>query len=510
MKQLFTLNPNLRNEQRRHSELLRLVLLFLIIITPLFTLTANLTTVSIYILVANAFAYLCILVAFALNRAGFVAVSGWLLIGGILTGVAIYLSYTQALVSEINITGPILVLPVIISGITIAPLAPLLVALASDILLTVILILRSDLPLTEIIDTLTTPVFLILLVGLFGWSFERSYARIVSQLTQRNRELEQINEQIAAKRNIELQIGDRINLLAAQVSAAFVEQNRGANEQLSAIVEVTTALEELNQTNEQIAQAAGQVAYTAREALEVAEKGDTTIRYSTDAMRMLHAKVGEMTTAMENLSNQAREIDQIIELITEVAEETNLLALNATIEAAGAREYGRRFAAVAGEVQRLANRSREAADAVRGVVSEVQDAIKDSTSASQQGLKEALELTGVARQVAEAIGGIVQMVHNTANLAQQISFSIQQQKSAGTQVLDTMRQISTVSDHVANSSQELMSSMVELNEAADQLKSIDLKPTNGEGPFHDGGSELSSNGSLAQKLILINSSHGNK
>jgi methyl-accepting chemotaxis protein len=349
--------------------------------------------------------------------------------------------------------------------------------------------------------SLIIPVVIVFLVGLFSWYFADSFNRLLKQLTERNQELEQINLQIETKRKLELHVGERINSLATQVSAAFSEQTRGATEQLSAVVEVTSALEELNQTNEQIAQASGQVASTARETLEVARRGGETIRYSTDAMGLLHAKVNEMANAMENLSKQAREIDQIIELITEVAEETNLLALNATIEAAGAREYGRRFAAVAGEVQRLANRSREAADAVRGVVNEVQEAIKETTYASQQGLHDALELTSSSREIGEAIEGIVSMVQNTANLAQQISLSIQQQKSAGTQVLDTMRQISNISDQVADNSQELIYTMQELNEAADQLKAIDYhhkdvnKPSSGNssGSSHSGNLTLNPN-----------------
>ncbi len=504
MKQLFSLNSNLQQEQRRHSELLRLVTVSLIIITPLFTAAAGVSSFSTNILVAAGFSYACTLLAFVFNRLGLVRLAGWLVIGGIQGGAAIFLATSSEPTLEIQTTGPILVLPVIISGVIIGAFAPFIVGLTSAILLCIIMIARVNVSPEVMISALSVPVFLVFLSGLFSSFFERSIARLVNQLTERNRELEEINARIEAKRKTELEIGDRINLLAAQVSAAFAEQTRGAAEQLTAVVEVTSALEELNQTNEQISQAAGQVAGTAHETLSVAERGGDTISNSTDAMRLLQTKVSGMAASMDNLSNQAHEIDQIIELITEVAEETNLLALNATIEAAGAREYGRRFAAVASEVQRLANRSRDAADAVRSVVNEVQEAIKESAQANREGLRDALQLTNNAREIGEAIGGIVSMVQNTATLAQQISLSIQQQKSAGTQVLDTMRQISNISNQVVHNSHELMVAIYELNEEADRLKSNN--PFSNNGPASS-GTPNQPNETAPANLLELNPAH---
>ncbi|NWJ98558.1 MAG: hypothetical protein HXX20_22635 [Chloroflexi bacterium] len=501
MKQLLALSSKLQNEERRHSALLRLILLSLILITPFFTLTGNPSNAVNFnekALAAYIGGYLLLLLAFGLNRAGLVVPAGWLLITALLGIVAVYLIFAAEPISRIQTVGLILILPIIISGMTLGAQAPLVVALVADILLCLIILIHSERSAPNVVGSLVIPIAILFLVGLFTWYFAQGFDRLFRQLTERNQELERINTQIKAQRKLELRVGDRINLLAAQVSASFSEQTRGTHEQLSAVVEVTTALEELNQTNEQIALASGQVASTAHETLDVARRGGQTIRYSTDAMNLLHAKVNEMSNAMENLSIQAREIDQIIELITEVAEETNLLALNATIEAAGAREYGRRFAAVAGEVQRLANRSRDAADAVRLVVNEVQEAIKETTFASQQGLRDALELTSSSREIGEAIEGIIDMVQNTATLAQQISLSIQQQKSAGIQVLDTMRHISNITDQAAGSSQELIHSMYELNKTADQLKSVDFTHPENQPPDNSG----SSNPSQPRNLTL--------
>ncbi len=473
MKQIFSLNPHLHDELRRRSELLRLISVCLLVLLPIFAVASGLDNGNLDIYVGYTVCFIASFIGFYCNRLGRVALGGWILVSGVIVAIGYYLTKSTEIIGDVQRVAPVLVTIVILAGMIIYHWAAPVVGLVCSLMLITISLLQSNSRTQLIIANLATPICLLLVASVVSWYYGRSFVRLVNQLTERNKRLEEANFQIQAKHQLEIQIGDQINLLAAHVSAAFAEQTRGANDQLSAVVEVTAALEELNQTNQQIARAAGEVAETARDALSVAEMGGSTIRYSTEAMHMLHAKVGETVNAMQNLSVQAREIDQIIELITEVAEETNLLALNATIEAAGAGEYGRRFAAVANEVQRLANRSRDAADAVRGVVNEVQDAVKASSFVSQESLREAFSLTGTAREIGESIEGIVQMVQNTATLAQQISLSIQQQKSAGTQVLDTMRQISNISDRVALNSRELMETIVELNEAADRLKTID-------------------------------------
>jgi methyl-accepting chemotaxis protein len=196
---------------------------------------------------------------------------------------------------------------------------------------------------------------------------------------------------------------------------------------------------------------------------------------------VLNERSQAFANSMDELYNQARQIDQIIELITEVAEETNLLALNATIEAAGAREYGRRFASVANEVQRLANRSRDAADQVRQVMDEFRRAIQNSSEVALQGVNDTDNILSNSRQMEFTLEGIVAMVENTATLARQISLSIQQQRGATVQVVDTMRHISSLSNAVARGSEDLMTSLYDLNTAVTRLNEPE---TNGSGTLN--------------------------
>ncbi len=475
----FGLNPQLSLAQRRRSNMVRILVVILLVMLPLFEVAILAFAIREQIDLVIPGLGTGLLVTQLLNRLGWHTLAAWLIN---LLMVAIVLYYlTQpspkydSLTKEIY-TAPLLLVPVLISGATIGPYAPLGVGLlcAAGLVTTAILTINADS--LSITQALSVDIFLIFLVGLISWFFERYVVRLLKQLTQRNQELEQSNLELAAKRDLEQLIGDRLNVLAAQVSSASAEQSRGANEQLTGIVEATTTLEELNQTNKQIARAAQQVAGAAQEALQVAEHGGETVKGSVQAMTVLQERVGNIATSMDDLFGQSQEIDQIIELISGVADETNLLALNATIEAAGAREYGRRFAAVANEVQRLAGRTSEAAESVRLVISEVQDAIKKAAGVTKDGLEDATRLSASANEVGQTIEGMVQMVQNTAMLAQQITFSIQQQESAGTQIVDTMRQISNVSRQMTESSHELLQSIFELNVTADKLRELEYSP----------------------------------
>lgn len=472
----FTLNPHLSLEQRRRSNMLRVFSLFLLGFLPLFLLINYILVLSDDVLIAPAVSAIVVilLICQLINRLSYVRTSASILVLSMIVIVLYYITTQPANMGYIYGSGPLLIVPIVVSSATIGGIVPLLVAILCSVTLTVeaVIITQGTGSVTQYI---TVPVFIFAIIGVFSWLSERYISQLLQKYVAQNLELEARNKELAAKRNVELQISDRINVLAAQVSSASAEQSRGANDQLSGIVEATTTLEQLNQTNKQIARAAQQVASSAQEALQVAEHGGDTVRTSVEAMSLLQERVGNIAGSMDDLFRQAQEIDQIIELITVIADETDLLALNATIEAAGAREYGRRFAAVANEVQRLAGRTSEAAESVRMVIGEVQEAIKKATEVTKQGLRDATSLSVSSSEVRQTIEGMVQMVQNTAILAQQISFSIQQQESAGTQIVDTMRQISDVSRQMTDNSHDLLNSIFELNETAEKLRQVETQ-----------------------------------
>ncbi len=483
-QELVKPNPKLNPAQQRTARLFNLLLLivgigllFLIVLSQI----NSLANPSLRTLVPELLGLSGVIVSYLLNRMGFTyfAAMVFFLITEAIILLYVVTAQDSTILLELRGITPLLTIPIVAAGVIIRPFYSFVFAVISAIGIIITALLRFkpgfadfDTPLTALAQV-SVPVSFIFVMAGMSWFFQTNMQRLVNQLTAQNASLDSANQELALKREAEQRVSHRINQLTALVSEAFGDQNRNSAEQLSALLEATTTIEQLNQTNEAITRLANQVDLTAQEALRVAEDGTGNVRNDLQSLLVLSERSQAFADSMEDLYTQARQIDQIIELITEVAEETNLLALNATIEAAGAREYGRRFASVANEVQRLANRSREAADQVRRVVEEIRGAIETSSSVAQQGVQETAEVLHGARQMEQTLEGIVVMVENTATLTRQIALSIQQQRSATVQVVENMRNISVLSHNVSRGNQDLMNNLYDLNSAVTQLNVLE-------------------------------------
>jgi methyl-accepting chemotaxis protein len=232
---------------------------------------------------------------------------------------------------------------------------------------------------------------------------------------------------------------------------------------------VTATVEQLGQTNEAILIAAQQVDTTAQQSLQVVEEGVINMQTGLHSLRLLTQQAEKVAETLNNLYLRTQQIDQIVELIEEITESTDLLALNATIEAAGAGVYGRRFGAVAKEVQNLASRSKVALDQVREVMNETHQAIAESANLAQQGVSEATTLTSETLLMDTSLKRIVLGVETTARLAGEITVALQEQRAATIEVVDNMRYISRISASIKKGNQHLVSRVSYLNEATTRL-----------------------------------------
>jgi methyl-accepting chemotaxis protein len=481
-QRLIKPNPRLSPDDQRRARLLTTMVLslgiFIVCFTPVTQVGGFNPRTTAFLMAGFGF---CI-VSYITTKLGFINFGAIIFFLLLMSAVVSFIATTDdsLFITTLQSITPIMTIAVLAAGVILSPWFSFVVAGATALATAVVTVsrVRPDFKGLEdwaqAVMQLSVPIGLLFVLAGVAWLFESDIQTLLKQLRQQNHELEETNSQLARNRQEEQRISQEINVLSGQVSDAFATQTNGASNQLSAVVEVTATLEELSQTNEQIARAASQVAESARHTLEVAESGSVNIKQSLEATVLLTERVQNMAVSMSNLFEQARQIDSIIDLITEVTEETDLLALNATIEAAGAREYGRRFAAVASEVQRLASRSRDATEQVRSVITEVQEAIHSSAEISRVGLQEASQIVGGARKAEQTIEEMVNMVQRTTTLAQQISLAIQQQRSASTQVVETMHQISEVSQEVAVNSNLLLNALNQLNQSAEQLKSISI------------------------------------
>ncbi|HEX2915539.1 MAG TPA: methyl-accepting chemotaxis protein [Chloroflexia bacterium] len=427
--------------------------------------------------VGGLFALIC---CYLLNRTGKTTVAAVSFFTAVHVIIDVYLvtrTDERVLINLLRV-APLMILTVIGACLIIRPLFGALFALAGTGSLIIIGVNRTRTGLfsfgnpVEAITELAVPVCMLFMIAWITTIFEKSFLSLVNHVSKQNKLLDSTNQELASKRQIEQELTRKVDDLTAQLSRSFEEQNQNTSQQVAAVLKVSTSMEELSQANLAIANSASRVDSTAQQALQAAENGTENVRDGLKSLVTLNEQVQAVALAMKDLYRQAGQIDQIIELITEIAEETNILALNATIEAAGAREYGRRFASVANEVQRLSNRSREAADHVAQIVVEVRKAIESSSDVAQKGLEEADKIITGTLSIEQALQGMVALVGNTAGLAREIAVAIQQQRVATVEVVETMRDVSQISQSVVSGNENLLGNLSSLNHAVATLNAV--------------------------------------
>ena len=257
---------------------------------------------------------------------------------------------------------------------------------------------------------------------------------------------------------------------STQVLTAAEEHASGSVEQAASIAQVTATMEELTNTAKQIAMSATSVEKIADDSAQAAHAGYASVGEALEAMEKIRRRVADISGKTLLLGERSQRISEVLNLIKDIAGEIHLLAVNAAIESAAAGEHGKRFAVVASEVRRLAERTRESAEEIKGIVGEIQSATNTSVLATEQGVKEVENGVSLATRARGSLEEIIQMVDRTTQAIRQITFATQQQQSASEQIVQTMREVAEVTRDSAAGMKQSANSVGELNVLADQFK----------------------------------------
>ena len=257
---------------------------------------------------------------------------------------------------------------------------------------------------------------------------------------------------------------------STQVLNAAEEHASGSVQQAASIAQVTATMEELTNTAKQIAMSATSVEKIADDSAQAAHAGYESVGEALEAMEKIRRRVADISGKTLLLGERSQRISEVLNLIKDIAGEIHLLAVNAAIESAAAGEHGKRFAVVASEVRRLAERTRESAEEIKGIVGEIQSATNTSVLATEQGVKEVENGVSLATRARGSLEEIIQMVDRTTQAIRQITFATQQQQSASEQIVQTMREVAEVTRHAASGMKQSANSVGELNLLADQFK----------------------------------------
>lgn len=221
---------------------------------------------------------------------------------------------------------------------------------------------------------------------------------------------------------------------SSELQAAAGQQATGAKEQATAMTEITTTITELLATSRQISESARRVAAVAAETAAAASAGDGIVQRSQETVGSIRRQTDLIVSHMLELGRKSQQIGGVVDVVNELAEQTNILAINATIEAAGASDAGRRFAAVAEEIRKLADRVGSSTRDIRALVEEVRAAVNSTVMATESGSKAVDAGTRQFAEVASSFAHIAGLVATTTEAAREIELSTKQQSTAVEQV----------------------------------------------------------------------------
>ncbi|CAN7361377.1 methyl-accepting chemotaxis protein [Phenylobacterium sp. LjRoot225] len=221
---------------------------------------------------------------------------------------------------------------------------------------------------------------------------------------------------------------------SAELQTAANQQATGAREQATAMSEISTTISELMATSRQIAESAQRVAQIAEQTTAAAGAGEGTVDQAHDSIAGIRQQMDMVVSHMLELGRKSQQIGAVVDIVSELAEQTNILAINATIEAAGAGEAGARFAVVADEIRQLADRVGGSTKEIRPLVDEVRSAVNTTIMATETGSKAVDAGSRQFGEVASSFKRISGLLGPTSEAAREIELSTKQQSTAVEQV----------------------------------------------------------------------------
>ncbi|MGH8040996.1 MAG: methyl-accepting chemotaxis protein [Rudaea sp.] len=285
-----------------------------------------------------------------------------------------------------------------------------------------------------------------------------------------------VNFAVEALRSLVTTINDtalHVSTSAQETQATAMHLAEAAEHQAQQITSASAAINEIAVSIDEVSKNSAESADVAQRSVQIASKGAGIVRQTIAGMDSIRDQIQETSKRIKRLGESSQEIGSIVELINDIAEQTNILALNAAIQAASAGEAGRGFAVVADEVQRLAERASGATRRIETLVQTIQADTNEAVTSMEQTTAEVVSGARLAEDAGQALGEIEKVSNDLADLIQNISEAARQQSAAATNISATMnviQEITTQTSVGASQTAESIGNLAQL--AADLRRSV--------------------------------------
>ena len=309
-------------------------------------------------------------------------------------------------------------------------------------------------------------------LGQMGNSFNEM-TRKLNNLLNRVRE---DSKMVASSAELLNTTSEQSSVAANQVAGSITQVARKTDEQKAAVNTANQSVSEMGDLLEIIANNSNKVAETSQQTMQTADRGAKTVDDAVKVMEQLESSVRSSEQVIQSLGDQSKQIGQIVDTISAIAEQTNLLALNAAIEAARAGEHGRGFAVVADEVRKLAEQSAEAAERINRLIGNVQEQTLKAVESMHEGMEMTTKSTSAVQDAGGAFREIVSQVEILTEQVKQAVNAIKEANQGSQRIVDAVtnidaaaNQLSAETETVSAATEEQSASIEEVASSSRQL-----------------------------------------
>ena len=288
---------------------------------------------------------------------------------------------------------------------------------------------------------------------------------LIKEIQDGSLHLATLSEEMSASSEEVASASRRISETAAEIS-------NGAEMQSTKIVDITHAMQDMTHNIQEVADNTQKVSKSTNLVNDTVRNIGDVSRDVLLKMDLIRFSVDETEVVIKELDSKSQQINEIITLITRIADQTNMLALNAAIEAARAGEHGRGFSVVADEVRKLAEESGSAAKNISRLIDEIRESISDTVESIEASKKNVKNGSVSVSEEVEMVTGIVSTINEITNMIEDVAAATEEQSASIEEITSTLEDISSISEQSAAGTQETAAALEEQSASMSELASM--------------------------------------